>query len=113
GQPVADFSSNSPVYMPNTAIYFSNNSSNANSYFWDFGDGNSSADSNPWNDYGSAGIYTVSLISANGICPADTTVQIVEIIDNVSVGENETADFFAFPNPFDQEIIVAGVSGSD
>lgn len=113
GQPIAAFTSNSPVYMPNTAVYFSNTSSNANTYFWDFGNGNSSSDSNPWNDYGAAGVYTVTLISTNGICPADTVVQSIEIIDNVGIGENETANFFAYPNPFDQEITVAGVSGSD
>ena len=113
GQPVASFSSNSPVYMPNTAIYFTNNSSNANSYQWNFGDGNTSTDMSPWNDYSSPGTYNVSLICSNGVCADDTTYQMVEIIDNVSVGENETADFFAYPNPFEDEIIIAGVEGTD
>lgn len=113
GQPVASFNSNSPVYMPNTAIYFTNNSSNSNFYEWDFGDGNTSADSNPWNSYSGAGTYTVTLIGMNNICPNDTSIQVVEIIDNVSVGENETADFFAFPNPFDEVIKIDGVTGTD
>src|SRR5690606_2070831 len=43
----------------------------------------------------------------------DTSIQNVEIIDNVSVGENETADFFAYPNPFENEIRIAGVDNND
>ena len=113
GQPASNFSSNSPVYMPNTAIYFTNNSSNSSGYSWDFGDGNTSVDSNPWNSYAGAGTYSVTLVSMNYICPNDTSVQVVEVIDNVSVGENATADFFAFPNPFDEEIQIAGVNGTD
>jgi spore germination protein YaaH/PKD repeat protein len=111
--PFASFDSNTPVYMPNSTIYFTNNSSNSNSYFWSFGDGNASTDSNPWNNYASSGIYTVSLVSQNFICPNDTLIQTVEIIDNVGFGDNESADFFAFPNPFEDEIIIAGIDGID
>lgn len=109
-QPTANFTSNSPVYMPNAQVFFTNNSSGSSSYYWDFGDGNTSTDANPWNAYSSAGNYTVTLICSNGICPDDTLVQTVEVIDNVGFGENETADFYAYPNPFNEYIVIAGVA---
>ena len=107
--PVANFTSNSPVYMPNSAIYFTNASANASVYSWDFGDGNISSDANPWNSYASAGVYTVTLISANYICPSDTTTLDVEVINTVGIFENETQQFTVYPNPFNDNIIIDGL----
>lgn len=107
--PMASFTSNSPVYMPNAQVFFSNTSSNTSNSIWDFGDGNTSTDSNPWNNYSSAGLYNVMLISQNFICPDDTTISVVEVIDNVGFGYNETADFFAYPNPFDKDLFISGI----
>jgi FOG: PKD repeat len=42
-------------------VYFTNLSSSATDYAWDFGDGNTSANANPIYTYTSAGIYTVAL----------------------------------------------------
>ena len=44
---------------------FTNTSSGADSYSWDFGDGNSSTDANPSHTYGADGTYTVSLTATN------------------------------------------------
>ncbi|MBD3636560.1 MAG: PKD domain-containing protein [Crocinitomicaceae bacterium] len=112
-QPLANFTSNSPVYLPNSAIYFSNSSANSSAYLWDFGDGNTSTDSNPWNNYGSAGIYTVTLVSMNYICPNDTTVQTVEVIDNVGFGELDEAVYTIYPNPFTDEVSISGPGFGD
>ncbi|MFH1321328.1 MAG: PKD domain-containing protein, partial [Bacteroidota bacterium] len=53
-------------------VVFTNNSSNADFYSWDFGDGNTSFDENPWNLYTSEGDYTVTLIAISDQCPDDT-----------------------------------------
>lgn len=108
-QPIADFTSNSPVYMPNTAIYFTNNSTSSSSYLWDFGDGNTSSDTHPWNDYLNSGLYTVMLIASNSNCPDDTIVQVVEIIDPVGFRENKNNNLTIYPNPFDDEIQISGL----
>ncbi|UKN00098.1 glycosyl hydrolase family 18 protein [Paracrocinitomix mangrovi] len=108
GQPTADFTSNSPVTMPNSAIYFTNNSTNASIYEWDFGDGNTSSDANPWNNYAAAGDYIVTLISFNGVCPNDTLVQTVQVIDNVGLSDQHFKLFGVYPNPFIDQIILQG-----
>jgi surface protein len=44
-------------------VTFTNNSTGADSYFWDFGDGNTSTDSDPIHTYAAEGEYTVTLIA--------------------------------------------------
>ena len=64
--PTANFSfTGSNQYAP-AVIYFTNNSSNANSYQWDFGDGSTSTSTNPSHTYSSPGTYTVTLKAING-----------------------------------------------
>lgn len=53
---------------------FTNSSSGANSYTWDFGDGNTSSQTNPAHTYANPGTYTVCLISSNS-CGSDTLCQ--------------------------------------
>lgn len=48
------------------AVVFSNTSSNASTYFWDFGDGTTSTSSNPTHVYSEAGVYIVTLTSSQG-----------------------------------------------
>ena len=46
-------------------VTFTNYSQNAETYAWDFGDGNSSADENPVHTYADGGSYTVKLTATN------------------------------------------------
>ncbi len=59
-------------------ILFANNSTGATGYQWSFGDGNISNLSNPANQYGAAGTYSVTLISYNSAC-SDTITQAVTV----------------------------------
>lgn len=75
-------------------IKFDNNSINATSYQWDFGDGNSSQEEYPSHTYKEPGIFTVSLyVWSDKGCP-DTLVR--EKLVNVLDGEGSTV----FPNVF-------------
>lgn len=56
-------------------VSFTNTSQNASSYLWDFGDGNSSTETNPVHSYLSSGTYVVSLTSASTTCGNDITTQ--------------------------------------
>lgn len=55
---------------------FTNTTSNASSFEWDFGDGNSSVDENPTHIYAEPGAYTVQLIAFNSN-GSDTITQTV------------------------------------
>lgn len=59
-------------------VFFSNSTTGATTYAWDFGDMGSSASTSPAHIYTSAGTYTVTLI-ATGTCAADTISQVVTI----------------------------------
>jgi PKD repeat protein len=100
GQPVVmDVNVNSTTLeLPDATVLFSNNSSGAEWYFWDFGDGTSSTDMNPWHTYIASGVYTVTLIAYNSLCGNDTLTWDISV--NAAVLDEETMlDFNLFPNP--------------
>lgn len=71
--PVANATATSTtIVIPSEVAAFTNLSSNATSFLWNFGDGSSSTDNNPWHQYTAGGQYTVMLIAENDGCPADT-----------------------------------------
>ena len=61
-----------------TTALFDNQSLNAGSYLWDFGDGTTSMEPNPVHIYNALGTYQVMLIARNNGC-ADTLWQTVEV----------------------------------
>ncbi|MBD98885.1 MAG: hypothetical protein CMO34_03500 [Verrucomicrobia bacterium] len=68
-RPTANFITNKDeVFVPNDPLVFANRSVNADSYFWDFGDGNTSTEQSPTHLYTTPGEYQVTLIaiSVNG-----------------------------------------------
>ncbi len=74
---------------PATVFQFSNSASNATSWFWTFGDGQTSSQQNPSHTYGGPGNYNVSVIVTNSFGCKDTTDSPTEI----SVGLNNWANF--------------------
>ncbi len=60
-------------------VTFTNTSTNATSYSWDFGDGNSSTDENPVHTYASYGTYTVVLTATSVDDIDDTDSQSIEV----------------------------------
>jgi hypothetical protein len=85
------------TYVPNNqTITFTNTSSNASGYSWDFGDSNTSTQTNPVHTYAAAGNYTVTLTAVNGVCPNDefeqvlnvTYVGIVDLEANIQINPN-------------------------
>ena len=71
---LASPSADTALALPGAMVEFTDQSSNAVSWFWDFGDGSVSTDPNPTHQYSQAGDYTVSLrvTDANG-CVATLT----------------------------------------
>lgn len=70
--PVVGFVANT---VPNSySVTFTNTTTGATSYLWDFGDGNSSTDENPVHIYQSSATFTVVLAATN-ICGTFTSTQ--------------------------------------
>jgi PKD repeat protein len=94
-KPIANFN-----YSGGSTISFANTSTNGVTYFWDFGDGNTSTLENPNNTYASNNTYPVKLIIfSSDSCFSDTITQNGTIIN---AGINAIADkkeFIIYPNP--------------
>lgn len=60
-KPIADFVLTQEDNVAPASINLQNNSQNAESYLWDFGDGNTSDEENPNHEYDLSGRYTVTL----------------------------------------------------
>lgn len=84
---------------------FSNQSNNASTYFWDFGDNSTLIIANPTHAYLIPGNYTVCLIATN-VCGSDTSCQPVSIL----VGTEDFAmeNWTMYPNPAVAQIRVEG-----
>lgn len=68
------------------SINFTNTSSGATSYLWDFGDGGTATTSDPGYDYMEAGSYTVSLTATNdsGCSVTETEVAYINITEVIA-----------------------------
>ncbi len=77
-------------------VQFLNNSTNATSYTWNFGDGNTSTSANPSHTYATGGDFTVVLTATNGSCSNTFSINLT----SVAVSENVAfEDLMVFPNP--------------
>jgi len=86
--PVSDFVSDIDFSCNSTELVtFTNNSEFAYSYFWNFGDGTTSSNTNPTHNYNS-GVFDVYLVSDNSVC-TDTL-----FLNNlIEIGGVMTTDF--------------------
>lgn len=93
--PEAGFTSSADASL---IVSFSNTSTNANTYAWDFGDGTTSTEENPTHTYPGPGDYLVTLFAYG----CDTTA-IYSTMIHVSVETNQIIDatesIYVYPNP--------------
>lgn len=76
-KPVADFTLGSGTPKAYTPQSFINNSKNATSYVWDFGDGTQSTEMNPTHKYLHSGQYNVKLTVSKGNKNKTMTKQVI------------------------------------
>lgn len=92
-------------------VSFTNTSTNADAYLWDFGDGVKVSQKNPVHAYSLSGDYRVKLIAINFTCGNDTTEQLISIkitgINNMSDKDCITI----YPNPA-HDILNLGIESS-
>jgi gliding motility-associated-like protein len=89
----ADFNSTGSASCSNLNVVFSNQSGNAASYFWLFGDGTGSPLASPQHRYTNTGSYDVKLIAYDAFGCSDTAVK----VNSVNVYEVPTANFLYSP----------------
>lgn len=82
--PVANFSSNVTSGFAPLSVQFTDLSTNATEWNWNFGDGSYSTEQNPTHTYSKNGEYTVNLIVSN-INGTSSTTNMIECISAVSV----------------------------
>lgn len=99
--PVANFTTNNFDLM----IEFNNNSQNANSYEWDFGDGNTSTDFEPTHSYITTGVYNVCL-SAISTCDTVVTCNAINVQNVGLKDEKIKLGIKIFPNPASSSITI-------
>lgn len=76
--PIAAFTYAVRTACDSDSVRFTNETSRANGFFWDFGDGNTSTATNPVHRYPASGPYTVTLrATQGGICFAETSQEII------------------------------------
>ncbi len=90
-------SPNFSVQLDGQTASFFNSSQNAQSYLWDFGDGNTSTDVNPVHTYATAGVFAVTL-SATTVCKTNVKALTISTITAVSDPDNRPG-VHILPNP--------------
>lgn len=95
--PGADFS----FVVDGQTVSFTNNSTGADGYFWNFGDGEFSEGENPTHTYNGTGFFTVTLNASAQSC-GSAVAQDVYILGPNAVDENGLEESIVlFPNPTD------------
>lgn len=79
-------------------VTFNNASFNASSYFWDFGDGNTSTQQNPTHVYTATGTYTVTLNAINACGNSALTQSVAVVVTGTNTPEWLNV-FHVYPNP--------------
>lgn len=84
--------------LTGVTLDLTNNSVNAASSFWNFGNGQTSTQANPSVTFTANNVYLVTLISTNG-CDTDTAFEVINITE-VGIDElSERYSLLVYPNP--------------
>lgn len=79
-------------------VDFTNNTTNATTYHWDFGDGNTSSEIDPTHTYATAGSYIVALLANNLDCEDDISYEVAVPLTGIINTADRNA-FEVYPNP--------------
>ena len=107
GTVTADFNAIGREFCQGPAtVRFYNNSINAGTFHWDFGDGTTSTQRDPVHLYTSNGNYTVTLIADAGLCGSDT----MTLVDYVKIDPSLPCNINL--DPFNQNVTQTGCTGN-
>ena len=103
----------STINLPAAVAIFTNFSQNATSYLWNFGDGATSTDQNPYHIYTTVGNYTITLISYSNDCENDTMIKENFINVGFAVNADEISinkSINIYPNPAKDKIYIERIN---
>lgn len=86
-------------------IAYTDASTGAMTYMWDFGDSATSATASPSHTYAGAGTYTATLV-VSGFCGTDTSTQVISILGNSILTPSGNVNNAWF-NPADQQLVIS------
>ncbi|PCH98319.1 MAG: hypothetical protein COB85_01755 [Bacteroidetes bacterium] len=85
---------------------FVNLSTDADSYYWEFGDSTTSTEKHPRHFYSTLGTKVVRLIASN-VCSIDTFEIMINVMTGIFEYEGEEMNFVIFPNPGREETAIS------
>lgn len=98
--------------LPYGGVSFTNTSTNATSYQWNFGDGNTSTDVNPIHFYNSNNTFTVTL-TATSACGTSTVTQTVTVTNwGLEDAAAQYTHMALYPNPARDNVTIQLVSAA-
>ncbi|MEO8589463.1 MAG: PKD domain-containing protein [Flavobacteriales bacterium] len=113
GGAVAGFTVENSNVLVNADVLFTNTSTPDAEYFWEFGDGDTSASVDPIHAYAMPGVYTVTLTVTSGDCIAVTAFDVtVEMNTGISTGQTAglsawtSANGFVVEHNFNQRVLI-------
>lgn len=109
--PTADFFADIITGEAPLNVQFFNNSENAISYEWHFGDGETSTEIEPAHTYNNKGVYSVTLIAFSENASDTLTKENLITVDGNSIFGKSASAFEIYPNPANTEISFELASG--
>ncbi len=101
--PVASYTTSGVI----PSVNFSNTSTGANTYMWDFGDFSTSSQTSPTHTYSGNGSYNVCLTAITSFGCADTTCAPSLINVGINQVQPELENTILYPNPATEELNIA------
>ncbi len=89
-------------------VNFTNQSVNADTYLWDFGDGTGSQVAHPTHEYAQSGTFTVTLTAFSACGQAESIVTLVILIGHT---EQPGSEWSVYPNPVSNTLELSNLSG--
>ena len=93
---------------PLVVVFYDQSQGNPTSWYWNFGDGNSSSQQNPAHQYDSTGVYDITLTIVNGSdVKSITKYGFVDVlVDGIELNNNAIS-VQVFPNPYSNSTNIA------
>jgi PKD repeat protein len=91
--------------LVNETTQFTNTSEGASSFLWDFGNYNTSTETNPSYVFTNGGNFEVSLTASNNVCPNDTYTETI-VITNIEAYCGNLENLKIYPNPASNNLFV-------